>query len=382
MRWTYTVTDTRAGAIVANDVRLRDVTFTDSLNSGGAFTGTLKAHSQFAGDMDQYMWSRVIWPRKDRRPMGAYVLTGYGFDASSPETKIQAVRFDVLLARRLIRDTLTFLGVDQLDIARDLIRYATGLPTLFSTPVVAADPSVAGAARLPWVDLGDALSGVLRTRQETPGNLSDGYPASARKVAGTVLRQLAEVINGFEFRIDYYTTPGEELPRAKFTFGYPKVGRPADSPGQLALEYPSNVVASLSRAGDALDLTTRVDVTGKEVAAVVPVGSAVDAAAHLSGRPLLESVWSEQVEPVTELNDKAARRLVELGKVRAGWSVTLNGNQRPVFGSYSIGDHLTLRVRRAGTTVAVDHQVRVTGWSVKVDDSGNSEQVVPTLEAA
>ena len=391
-RWSYMVTDARTSTVLARDIPMSGVSFSDSLKGGGTFTGSYPANWKFAGSIHEGTRSylliyRLVWPMRDGQPMGCYMITGYpSTDFESPLQQVQGSRVDFILDHRLIRQTLNFIDVDQCDIFRDLVNYGLGRNTVHSTPIVPPDHT---ANQIPWIRLDSKLSGVIRTRQETTGNTDDGYPAAARKVVGTCLKQLTELsdtaarTSGPEYRLEYAmdnadpTSTTYGLPYVKIVQGYPAVGYSRDDLAKPVFEYPGGNIISLKYGVDGTTLVNRADVTGQEKEGVKPIGTATLQYVIDDGFPLWEGTWSESsVQDVAVLNQKADGQL-DTGT--ESWSITLDGNRKPGFGSYGLGDYAWLRVKRQGVRIP-DVTVRITGWSVSVDDSGVAETVTPTVE--
>ena len=382
-------TDLRTRTIVDNHCPFTGVQFSEALTGGGSFTGSFKAGwPSWTDTVSNDLMQRVIWPLRHGKPVGAYVFSKMGpYDpAVDVKVPIQAIHLGSVLARRVIKDTLSFSGVDQNNILRDLIRYAIGGTTVYSSPVVNAsyDPK-----NIPWITLDSTLSGVLRDRLETPGNTDDGYPASARKIVDTCLRQLSQLDGGVEFRW-LYGLDSSGFPFMKLDTGGATnnhwVGRPRGSVPTLVFEHPSATVASASYGADGEKIVTRAHVLGAEREGSRPIGEATftapiggSGALLDEGYPLLESVWSESsVQEQATLDAKAQGRL---GAAADAWSLTLNGWLDPQFTTYGLGDFVVLRVLRADGVQLPDRDLRITGWSVQIDDTGVQEKVTPTLEA-
>jgi hypothetical protein len=316
---------------------------------------------------------------RDGVPQGAYLLTQVKWQPPSVVQTFSGVRLDAVLKDRVIDQTLTFAGVDQNHIFRDLIRYALGRWTSYSSPAVAKDG--VGFA-VPWIVLDETLSGVPRTRQETEGNTDDGYPGTARKQVQQMLTNLTNLrdemgTRGPEYRWLYRMNTSTGLPEMVLDLAGPTalVGRPLDDAGRLTFDFPGGNVLSASYGFDATTIVTYGHVVGQKQDTTQPVGTSVYGDLLTQGYPAVEKVLSESsVQSVSVLNAKAEGLLHATDDA---WSLTLGGNKDPKWGTYGLGDWVTLRVRKG---VRVDRQMRITGWSVKVDDSGRSETVSPTVE--
>lgn len=384
-RWSYAMTDTRTGEIRAEHVAMSGVKWSDSLDQGGTLTGTVRwGDPKFSANMADDLWRRVIWPCRYGRPMGAFVLTSLpNADMSSPVQQIQCTHVANLAANWELYDDLNFTTIDQLDIFRDLLRYGLGIRTQFSNPIVGSDAT----KNLPWMRLGDGTSGVLRTRQVTTSGASDeGYPGTSGKFIGPLVKALSElgaepgvsVSPGFEYRMDYGIESGQYW--AQWTPGYPLLGRGASDPNRIVFEYPSTAVPSASMGSDGSTFATRVRVLGQERDGTRPNASRTNTALLAAGYPLIDrNFTTTDTTEASTLGDKADARLAQASIMNTGYALTLKGDATPVFGTYNLGDHVILRMRRGGVQLS-DVTVRITGWSVDITD--DMETITPQLSAA
>lgn len=378
--WSYLVTDLRTTQVIGR-CPLTSVTFAEQLGGVGSFTGRTPAAwpgwSLLPGDD---LKKRIIWPMRAGRPVGAYLLSKVpAFDPAIEQDRgVQADHLAAIFMRRVIRDTISFTQVDQNNIIRDLFRYGLGTPTQFASPIV--NGTTLGKA-IPWIRLDSTTSGVLRDRKEVAGNTDDGYPAAARKIIGTCVKQLTELDDGAELRwlygLDSAGLPYMQLDTGGASNSH-RVGRPKGDTPQIVFEHPSRTVASARFGADGDTIVTRAHVTGQEKEGSRPVGESTGSTLIDQGVPLLESVWSESsVQEQATLDAKAAAR--RTGAARS-WTLSLNGDLPPTFTTYGLGDVVTLRVRRLDGVQMPDQDLRVTGWSVDVDDSLIRETVQPTVE--
>ena len=363
--------------VLARHVPMSGVSFTDSLTQGGSFTGSYEWG--FPGtDLVDPVNRVLVWPMRDGVPQGCYLITKLpNTSVLSPVQQMTGVRVDHELWERLIRQTLTFVGVDQHDIFRDLVRYGLGQSTQFTTPIVLPDGVVSAGMQVPWIRLGTNTSGVVRTRQETQGNTDDGYPASARKNVGNCLTQLTQLQDGPEYKLMYGLDPVSEQPYVSLVLGTPRVGHGTDFPAKPTFDFPGGNVLECSYGVDGETLVNRADVLGQEREGAKPIGTSTWLDTINDGLPLREGVWSEG--SVSEQATLDAKAWGHINGHQTGWSLTVSGQRSPVFGSWEIGDFVLLRVKRGGKKLPVQ-RLRITGWSIKVDDTGLSETITPTLE--
>lgn len=379
-RWSYLLSDLTTPWVIDTNVPFTGVTFSDGIgDAGGSFTGTCPVgYRAFSRWPSNDGLRRVVWPCRDGVPVGAYLLTGMSAaDAAATQIQWKGVRLDWILGQRVIRDTLKFLTVDQNDIFRDLIRYALGRSTLFASPN-AQQVDMLPQAAVPWIALDDRRSGIQRTRQETEGNRDDGYPAAARKVVGAMLKNLTELQQGIEYRWLYRMV--DDLPQMLLDTAGPtlKVGTPADYPSKLTFDYPGGNISTATWGFDATSMVTRAHIIGQQQDTAQPIGTATHNELWAQGYPLIDKVLSESsVQDQGVLDGKAA---AQLSATSDAWAITLDGQRRPKFTAYGVGDYVTLRVKQGGQRR--DRDMRITGWSVTPDDSGRTEKVTPSVEVS
>jgi hypothetical protein len=388
-RWSYMVTDMTTNRVLAQHVPFTGVTFSDTLmGGGGSFQGSFEIarpgpwSEWLSGDQLR----RVIWPMRDGIPQGAYLVTEVPTTKGDAELQpVAAKRLDCILDYRVIDKTLTFVNVDQNRIFRDILLYALGRQTFHSSPVQQKNSNVLAAAQVPWIEIDYNLSTKNRTRQDSPGATDDGYPASARKLVAQELKNLCDLrdesgTRGPEYRW-LYKRGGDGLPRMQLemsprTF---RVGKPEDSSTKVSFEFPggrNSAVQGASYGSDGTTIVTSAHVIGQKQDTTVPVGTAVYSDLHKMGFPLMEAVSTESsVQDAGVLNAKAAGMLWAAADA---WSLELDGSGKPEWGSYSIGDWVVLRVRHGLTPKR--RSMRITGWTIKVADSGWSETITPTLQ--
>lgn len=388
-KWSYMVTDMTTSRILAQHVPMTGVSFSDSLGAGGgSFQGAFEIarpgpwSEWLSGDQMR----RVIWPMRDGVPQGAYLVTQV--PATKGDAEVQQVRgqrLDCILDKRVIDSTLAFVNVDQNRIFRDILLYALGLTTFHSSPVARKPAGVLAAAQVPWIAIDLTLSGKLRTRQDGQGATDDGYPASARKVVSQELKKLCELTDesgsrGPEYRWlfkrDAAGMPRMQLDMSGSSF---RVGKSEAATTKVSFEFPggrNSSVLDASYGSDGTTIVTSAHVIGQKQDTAVSVGTAVYGDLHRAGFPLIEAVSSESgVQDKSVLNAKAAGMLWAADDA---WSLTLAGDGHPAWGSYSIGDWVVLRVRHGMTPKR--RSMRITGWTINVDDSGWSETISPTLQ--
>ena len=244
--------------------------------------------------------------------------------------------------RRVLDHDLDFAGIDQAQIAHDLIADMQAVSG-GDVGIVTADPAPA--------------TGVLRDRSFA------GYELG---FYGDIVDLLAGVKNGFDFRYRprYSSTDGE--PEVAFEIMFPKTGRTTP----LVFRLGENCTLAGYRS-TGRELANRTFATGAGTGPARIRASAVDASA-LNERPLLETVTSHPtVKKIGTLTGHAERRL-SLGRHPLA-SITLAlipGHPEMKLGAFEIAD----RVKFVGShgRLSEDGFFRI----VQIDaDFGDSEAV-------
>lgn len=383
-RWSYMITDTTTRTIVARHVPMTKVSFSDSLDGGGSFQAQFDVdRPEFSEWVSGDQLRRVIWPCRNGVPQGAFLLTDLpAVEAATDVQPIRAQRLDWLFGFRAITQTLTFPGVDQNHIMRDLMRFGMGRLTEYAAPNAQLEAEVRPAAQIPWITLDDRTSGVSRVRQETTGNTDDGYPGSARKIVSQMVENITKLEQGPEYRWLYRMAP-DGLPEMVLDTAGPGllVGKPEDDPARISFEYPSGRngnIQSATYGSDGTKIVTRGHILGqnRDSGAGAVIGTAVYTDLHSMGFPLMDRVASESsVQNQNVLDGKAAGLLHAADDA---WALSLDGGGNPGWGTYGLGDWSVLRVRQGRTPRR--RSMRITAWSIAVEDSGRSEKVTPTVE--
>lgn len=378
--WTYPTIDCVTGEVVADHVPFRGVSFSRSLTSGGSFSGTLQNGFQLlSADMRNHASRFITFPSRDGKPFGAYLwTTGPAVSLDEPEQQVQAVGAEQIFKQRPIMDDLVFTDVEQLDIARDLLRYGMGQPTRHTNPIVTPDASWRAWAALPWLRIHAGTTGRTRSRtQVVNGQDDDGYRRKGHKDVYTAVDQLANVLDGFGYRFDPYIDDDGLFVLVQW--GDPILGGLPEFADRCVFEWPGGNIIEGSYGWDGADYANRVEIVGGETEGVTAIGYAQNTADLVAGYPLRVATLSlSSVTDQGTLDEKAAAELALRSVIKDGYTVKLDGAKPPVLGTYELGDHVTLRIERRGA--ALDERVmRITALAIDVDDSGLSEVVTPTL---
>jgi hypothetical protein len=256
--------------------------------------GTTSAALNVADERNQRLRPyELVQPRRttlvvlrDEVVVGEYLIWQQPpYKATEKKLNVNASELRSYFDHRLLRPTdgvgsvktLSFDQADQFEIFRSLI----------------ADCQAVTYNGLPVGDIGvemdlDQMSGVLRDRKDTKDEAGayHGYEFSSY---GDLLDNLANVDDGFEWRIDTYLDPDRNLRRV-LRLGYPYLGHPPDDDA-ITLEYPGAVV-DYEWPVDGTGSANYVAAIGAGEEAAMLWGEAYNAAELASGFPLLERTTS------------------------------------------------------------------------------------------
>lgn len=384
VEWSFLVTDGRVSAVggqvlIDAAAPYTDVHWSDGLDQGN-LTATIDLGSVPAQNRQDYFDEdrTMIWPCLNGTPVGAWTVT------STPPRKLGDDKVQIvaqpalwrLLDGRTVRSTLIFTQVDQLNMARDLIRYATGQTTLYtSAPQPAQKSSTYGAW---WLRLGDGLSGQLRDRLDN----TDGWQASARKPIGQCLRSLMDLIDGFEI----ITTAGldtNRMPYLEVRFGYPSF----DDPEPVGtIEWPSGAVTAGAHGLDGSNRASLVEAISDGEAPNQLIASARSSVAEARRMPREVAFSAGSISVFTTLQARAAQALAQDGPSVQGFALTLGTdvpNLRPYV--FEWGSRFRLVVDDPGfipdaSGAPGEFTVRVRGADITVGGYGKADTVELSVE--
>lgn len=372
--WSFIATDGRnGGKLISAEAPYANVKFLDGIDQGNL---TCDVDLSQAGDIAADLIDidrTVIWPCIDGTPVGAWIVTSPGqrdLGTTTQQIVCQPALWRILEGR-LIRDTLVFKTVEQLDMARDLIRYATGLtPQWVSAPY----PRVkAEAYQVPWLRFEpDARSGKLRERLDN----TDGWQASGRKSVAECLRSLIDLEDGFEVQ----TVAGldtNRMPYLEVRFGYPEFG---DTTTVGTLEWPSGTLTAGSVGADGSDRASLVDAISDGEAPNQLIATARSAASEARRIPREVAYSAGKISVFSTLQAKANASLRQDGPPVLGFALTTSsgGQVRPY--SFPWGSRFRLVIDDPGYPADASGRpfecvVRVRGADISVGGFGKADTV-------
>jgi hypothetical protein len=263
---------------------------------------------------------------------GRIGATSDTLDGTTHTVQLSAVDYRGLLDRRIVHSAVTYTGVDQSQIAWNLINTSQGL-----------SGGDVGITRGPTWN-----HGVTRTRNYEAG-----------KSIGEAIQQLGNVIDGFEWEID---------PELRFRTWQPQRGAARD----FVAEY-GNTVDSVSRGVDPSEYANVVRFAGDPDTTTAVTEVAADIATRPEGR-FEVALGDTELKVQQTIQNRADRQLAVRGVIRPSYSLGLRPGKWQGPDQLWIGD--TLRVVVRSGRLDVNTVDRVEEITVSV---GDVEQVDVTI---
>ncbi|MCB0966281.1 MAG: hypothetical protein KDB37_05550 [Ilumatobacter sp.] len=282
---------------------------------------------------------------------GVLVWAGvvYGRQRPSTTMRLRALNPWAYFGRRRLTESRSYVGVDQLTVAADLVSWAQAVP--------GGDLGV-------LVDA--ATSGVVVDRNPIANSWE------YRPIAELV-EELAQSDPGFEFAI---VPDGRIGPRFRLQFWYPQRGSAT----------VSALWSSRSGRGSIVDFTWDEDGLGADTV-VYGIGagegeSSIRTVATLAdGAPITEAVMTWK--SITNVDTVASLTRAEVAnRARLVGSMTLeldSTNPAAAWGAWSLGDLVRIVVEDDPRfTETLDVEQRVVGWQRSIDDDGKPDALTVT----
>jgi hypothetical protein len=217
----YRTQDVLTGTGMGDYLPLEPQSFSDVINGGGTFAGSLDLIS---GSVQQNRANiAAVTPRKamlfalqDGVPIWAGILYDWvPTTVLQQQMPVQAATLDFELGRRVIETDLVYTNADVFDMARGIVQYAFGKGPGYE---------VAG------VTYSAAMSGITASLT---------FDGSQNQDCLAALRTLVSTY-GIEFHFRPYMTQAGAL-QISFDLGYPALGQPYPASG-LAYSFPGNLL--------------------------------------------------------------------------------------------------------------------------------------------
>ena len=326
-----------APTVYLGELPFSALSYSSVLNGSASASVTLPLDSVANTTMAVAPGSTVLWiERSGSLVFGGIVWTMTG-DVASNTVTLNAGDFMSYYARRVIRSTLTYSGVDSHVMARSVIDYANSVTDALGI-VGTADTST---------------SGVTSSRT---------FASWDRKNVAGAITQLSQVNNGFDYKLEL-SLPGN-VPTVEFVCSSPNTGRATS----LVFDLQSNI-ESVSFAVDGSQIVTQVDALGVGSGPDQLVATATQASSQYS---LMQSAASfSDVAVAASLQAHADRQLALSRSTVSSVEVEVRTDIAPVPSEYAVGDLVEVRASKGFFVCPTAMRI----VQIDVGSAGNSESV-------
>lgn len=296
--------------IIAEMPAVDSFSYSETLNKPGSWTTTIPLNTPISA-ADLYS-SRAVFAfeRAGILRWAGPILTAR-IDVENNAIALSGEGYMNYLRRRVLYVTMQFSGIDQLVIAKDLIDYAQSFGTPSNLGIVTT-----------------ALTAITTvTRDRT-------YYSYEKKFIGELIEQLANVRDGFDFRLTPRWSNGPNSTMViDFGVTYPSYGRPTGYVFDVAAHDVPTIDIDLTR------LAFKVSAVGRGTGEDIP-SVTLSKPSLIAASALLEDVVSAgDVSETGTLNDYAQRRL-DLGSSPLIYPIVVLGTED--IGSFIPGDQVIL----------------------------------------
>lgn len=356
-KYKYLFADLKTGSELG-EIPMTNVSYTRKLNDSGQWAGTVPLgyeQDRIQNVIDSCAPGRTV-AYIERSGVIDYggIVWGRSYNSVQRKMTLSGESLESYLSARFITNNLSFVKVDQLDVARALINYMQGKPS--------------GSIALTY---DTALSGVLRVRDQ-----EGQYNAFSTAPIFDALRDLSALVDGFDFRIDCTYNATHQIQRI-LRLGYPRLGI-GYLQTQFTFEYPGNII-DYTYSEDAFRAATVVWEVGQNSSVFGPVRASKIAQDLLDlGYPLIEKSISGRSNIVSynALAGYAAEDIRINAVPHILTSVTVRGGSVPLIGSYQPGDEVIISLNDpARFSRHVSFPARIVSYTVNIPDDGSDETI-------
>ena len=356
--------DLRTGARVA-ELAVNGLRYGSRLNTVGQLSGTVPlpaltsmANKVLAAQINDAVdeCRRQIVVERDGVVVWSGIIWLSPYTDNPPQRQVRAADDWSYFGHRVIAKTLTYAGVDQLTIAKEIMDNAL------------ADQGADIGITVPT----PTASGVLRDRT---------FNSYEVKPVREAVEQLSQVDNGFDFAIDAAWDAATGALTKTFRLSYPRRGRSFQQTGHV-FEVGRNVIdwtwpTDGTRVGNKVIAVGRGDGSSTMISTQSDVSQIQPLASGGPGYPLLETTISRtDVSVQSTLDALAVARLKSSATPVTLPEIKVRADIDPVFGSYITGDSCRFIVPpdiSPRFPDGLDSFFRIVGWDVAVGDDGDEE---------
>lgn len=318
--FTYYFYDLASGTLLGI-MPLKQVSFSTKLNQAGTFQGTLAMSDPDVKANDPVALTSTartaVYVDRDGVLLWGGIIWKNSYQSLDQTMTIEAEDFETYFTRRVLYANKSYVAVDPVSIATDLVNYANSVPHgNIGIQVVA--PSVSSQPVTQTWNVWDL------------------------KVISEAIADLAGANAAFDWAVDVAWSGG--VPAISLTLSYPRRGRVAPDTG-LLWEYPSGNVVSYTWPEDGTEVAAVTYAVGSGEGATMPISVHSNPTMMDNGYPLLEAVISHKdvTDPTTL--DLYAQGDADLRRRPATLPVfSVRSDVEPVLGAYTKGDDCRVRI--------------------------------------
>jgi hypothetical protein len=229
-----------------------------------------------------------------------------------------------------------------------------------------------------WQQLQSATYGNIGV---LPANVPGLDPATTLTVNGydlstsyaDLINSITQLDGGPDWTI-IWSTDANGNPQKQLVVGAP-IGNPVGMT-DLEVDYPGAIL-NYTYTENASSGKNQWWAVGDGTGATTTVGEASDLVSLNSGVPLWEGVNNYSgVTVQATINSHANSDIASLPQPLITHAIDLAGEAFPMFGSYGLGDYVTVNVQDARWPAGLTFNVRCIGWSIQPPDEGQGTEQV------
>jgi hypothetical protein len=349
----YLLADLLTNDIIA-ELPLTGVAFTQQLNQAGTFSGHLMLSGintdKFNVDASTIPGKCGLYVDRDGILVWGGVIWGRQYNSQDQALTIQAREWISYFERRRITQTVDFVAVDQLVIAKTLIEDAQSVAF--------------GDIGVGYNSDGETTSGILIDRVYYDYELKNVFQA---------IQDLSRQSDGFDFQIAISYDAVTDLPRKDFNTYFPRSGlvyTPGD-PACPVFEFPAGNIVEYEYPEDGSTTANVIYAIGAGSNEGKLIGSAVHPTIYTEGWAVLE----DQVN-YSDVTDQTVLDNLAMGAVNAfvippiTMKVVVPAFVDPVYGTYEVGDDARIMITDDRFPNGLDAIYRIVGSSVQPGEDG------------
>jgi len=358
----YLFADLLTNSILA-ELPLTGVSYTQTLNSAGTFTGHLLlsgVNAEALNIADGTIPARTaVYIDRNGVLVWGGVLWGRDYNSDTQTLTFQGREFLSYYERRRITATTSFTNTDQLAIAQAVISNSAG--------------ALNGNIGL----LYNQGSGSTITSGVLVSRVYYGYEL---KTVFSAIQDLSKQSTGFDFEISVYYD-GNGNPAKSFNTYYPRAGTAYSSTSLSApvFELPSGNIVEYSYPEDGSVAANTIYVLGAGSNEGKLISTYSDTSKLSAGWPLLEDQANySDITDATVLNTLASGQVAAVSYPPTTLKVIAPPYLDPEFGTYQIGDDVRVRITDNRFPTTLDSIYRLIALTVQAGENG-PERVTLTL---